>query len=213
MFAAIMTVPRLATHRADNPAQPARSAEADVPSPRSSGAAKPETKATAPIDKRPAKRASATSAAVASRSAAKAAMATKNESLTPASAKEAATTKAAPAASSDASAGPAAPRVDASKGEVLDQVMPEVSAKARATIHGHVRVAVKVRVDAAGAVSDATLDSGGPSAFFADAALKAAHKWAFTPPEVNGKSVASEWLLHFVFTSADTQVTPRQVAP
>jgi TonB family protein len=168
----------------------------------------------APTDKRAAKRESATGSAVASRSAAKAAAATKNESLTPASAKETATTtRPVPAASSDDRARPAASRVDASKGGVLDQVMPEVSAKARATIHGHVRVAVKVRVDAAGAVSDATLDSAGPSAFFADAALQAAHKWAFTPPEINGKSVASEWLLRFVFTSADTQVTPRQVAP
>lgn len=91
--------------------------------------------------------------------------------------------------------------------------MPEVSAKARATIHGHVRVAVKIHVDAAGAVSSAILDSPGPSAFFADSALKAAHQWAFTPPERNGKSVESDWILHFVFTASDTKVTPLQTAP
>jgi hypothetical protein len=44
-------------------------------------------------------------------------------------------------------------------------------------------------------------------------ALKASRKWAFTPPEVNGKSVASEWTLHYIFTETDTKVTPTQTAP
>jgi len=74
-------------------------------------------------------------------------------------------------------------------------------------------VAVKVHVDAAGAVSNAELDSPGPSAFFADLALNAARKWVFSPPEANGKSVPSEWVLHFVFTQGDTKVTPKQTAP
>jgi TonB family protein len=96
---------------------------------------------------------------------------------------------------------------------VLDQVLPDVSAKARATIHGKVRVSVKVHVDEAGGVSGAEFDSPGPSKFFADLALQAARKWAFTPPEVNGKSVPSEWHLRFVFTQTDTKVTPAQTAP
>jgi TonB family protein len=108
---------------------------------------------------------------------------------------------------------PMSARSGVAKGGVLDQVTPDISPKARATIHGHVRVGVKVHVDAAGAVTDAALDSPGPSAFFADAALKAARQWAFTPPEVNGKSVPSNWVLQFVFTSADTKVTPTQTAP
>jgi len=99
------------------------------------------------------------------------------------------------------------------KGEVLDQILPDVSAKARATIQGKVRVSVKVHVDPAGSVSEAELDSAGPSAFFADLALQAAKKWAFTPPEVNGKSVASEWRLRFEFTPRDTKVIPVQTAP
>jgi TonB family protein len=99
------------------------------------------------------------------------------------------------------------------KGEVLDQVLPAVSEKARATIHGKVRVSVKVRVDPSGGVSEAELDSPGPSKFFADLALQAARKWAFTPPEVNGKSVASEWRLRFEFTPKDTKVAPTQTAP
>ena len=80
-----------------------------------------------------------------------------------------------------------------SKGEVLDQVLPDVSGKARATIHGKVRVSVMVHVDPSGGVSEAEFDSPGPSKFFADLAMQAARKWAFTPPEVNGKSVASEY--------------------
>ncbi len=99
------------------------------------------------------------------------------------------------------------------KGDVLDQVLPDVSQKALATIHGRVRVGVKLHVDPAGAVSDAELDSPGPSTFFADLALKAARKWVFTPPEVNGKSVASEWNLRFVFTHGGAKVTPTQTVP
>jgi TonB family protein len=99
------------------------------------------------------------------------------------------------------------------KGEVLDQVLPDVSQKARDTIRGRVRVGIKVHVDPAGAVSDAELDSPGPSKYFADLALQAARKWAFTPPELGGKSVASEWTLRFVFTQNDTKVTPVQTAP
>ena len=99
------------------------------------------------------------------------------------------------------------------KGEVLDQVLPEVSQKARDTIRGRVRVGIKVHVDPAGTVSDAELDSPGPSKYFADLALQAARKWVFTPPEVSGKSVASEWSLRFVFTQNDTKVTPTQTVP
>jgi eukaryotic-like serine/threonine-protein kinase len=108
---------------------------------------------------------------------------------------------------------PAAGGIVPGKGEVLDQVLPDVSPKARATIHGKVRVDVKVHVDQAGSVSEAELDSAGPSPFFADLALQAARKWAFTPPEVNGKSVASEWRLRFEFTQKDTKVIPAQTVP
>lgn len=100
-----------------------------------------------------------------------------------------------------------------SAGAVLDQVLPDVSPKARATIRGSVRVGIKLQVDAAGAVSGAELDSPGPSKFFADLALNAGKKWVFSPPEVNGKSVPSEWILRFVFTQGDTKVTPSRINP
>jgi TonB family protein len=124
-----------------------------------------------------------------------------------------------PAASSRATAAsretpkPGAREIASAKGEVLDQVLPDVSEKARATIHGRVRVSVKLNVDPSGGVSEAEFDSRGPSQFFADLALQAARKWAFTPPEVNGKSVASEWRVRFVFTPKDTKAIPQQTAP
>jgi TonB family protein len=103
--------------------------------------------------------------------------------------------------------------VSAGKGEVLDQATPEASAKALATIHGTVHVAVKVHVDAAGNVSDAALDPGGPSRYFADLSLKAARQWVFTPPEADGKSVPSDWKIQFRYTRSGVQMNSEQVTP
>ena len=91
------------------------------------------------------------------------------------------------------------------KGEVVEQVLPEVSPKAMASIHGQFGVRVRVEVDAAGAVSDATLDSPGPSQYFAKAALEAARHWKFKPVQVKGKPVASVWMLQFQFTQGRTR--------
>jgi TonB family protein len=114
------------------------------------------------------------------------------------------------------SASAATPKTSAAptgRGEVLDQVLPEVPAKALATIQGTVRVGVKVHVDEAGNVSDATLDSRGPSPYFADLALKAARRWVFNSPEAGGRSVPSDWLIHFSFTQAGVQAASQQVTP
>jgi TonB family protein len=101
----------------------------------------------------------------------------------------------------------------AARGEVLDQVLPEVSDKARATIHGVVRVGVRVKVDPTGNVSEAVLDSPGPSQYFADLALKAARRWQFTSPEASGHSIPSEWIIRFHFTPSGTKAMPTQTAP
>jgi TonB family protein len=99
------------------------------------------------------------------------------------------------------------------RGEVLDQVLPDASEKARATITGKVRVSVRVQVDPAGNVSEADFDSPGPSQYFADLALKAARKWEFTPPEIDGRSVASAWLIRFEFSQSGVKATPKQTTP
>jgi hypothetical protein len=99
------------------------------------------------------------------------------------------------------------------KGEVLDPAKPEASAKALATIHGTVRVGVKVHVDAAGNVAEATLENGGPSRYFADLSLKAARQWVFTAPEADGRSVPSDWKIQFHYTQTGVEMSSEQVAP
>jgi TonB family protein len=91
--------------------------------------------------------------------------------------------------------------------------LPEVSEKALATIHGVVRVGVRVKVDPTGNVSGATLDSAGPSPYFADLAMKAARRWQFTSPESDGHSIPSEWLIRFHFTPSGAKAIPTQTAP
>lgn len=98
-------------------------------------------------------------------------------------------------------------------GEVLEQIMPEVSAKARATIRGTVHVTVKLHVDPSGNVASAELSSPGPSKYFADQALQAAHRWDFAPAKVAGHAVASDWMVRFEFTPALTKAHPTQSSP
>jgi TonB family protein len=104
-------------------------------------------------------------------------------------------------------------RVLSGKGEVLDQVLPRVSAKALATIHGTVRIAVRAHVDAAGAVTHAELDGPGPSKYFAGLAEQAARNWTFSPPEVDQRSVPSQWLIRFEFTQSGAKAFPSQITP
>jgi TonB family protein len=99
------------------------------------------------------------------------------------------------------------------QGDILDQVLPEISDKSRATIHGTVRVSVLVHVDAAGNVSQAEFDSPGPSRYFADLALKAARRWEFSPPEAAGRSVPSEWRVRFEFSQSGVKALPKQTVP
>ena len=99
------------------------------------------------------------------------------------------------------------------RAEVLEQVLPDASENALATIHGVVRVGVRVQVDPTGNVAEARLDSPGPSKYFAGLALKAARRWQFTSPEVGGHSVPSEWLIRFHFTPSGPKAIPTQTAP
>jgi TonB family protein len=98
------------------------------------------------------------------------------------------------------------------QGEVLNQVLPEVSAKSRSTIRGTVRVVVKVHVDDSGNVINVEPASS-PSRFFADAAIQAAKRWDFAPAKVADHAVASDWLVRFDFTQNGTKVLPSQTKP
>jgi TonB family protein len=218
LFAAILTVPRLLPHRPAAksaatvvPEKPASQTAAQKP-PESTDSSRPKAE---PERESTVSQTAESVAPAVPQAVQRAAPATAPDSLKTTSERE----RLSPAASSAATAAsretlkPGARGIASAKGDVLDQVLPDVSQKARATIHGKVRVSVKVRVDPAGAVSEAEFDSPGPSQFFADLALQAARKWAFTPPEVNGKSVESEWRLRFEFTQKDTKAIPRQTAP
>ncbi len=101
----------------------------------------------------------------------------------------------------------------AGTGEALDKVTPAASTKALSSIHGTVRVGVKVHVDAAGNVTVATLDNEGPSRYFADLSLKAARQWVFTAPEANGHSVPSDWKIQFNYTQSGVQISSQQLTP
>jgi len=96
------------------------------------------------------------------------------------------------------------------RGEVLEQALPQVSPKALSTISGTVRIVVRAHVDAAGQVADTDLQEPGPSKYFADKAAQAARRWVFSPPEVNGRSVASDWTIRFEYTSSGVKAYPQQ---
>jgi TonB family protein len=100
-----------------------------------------------------------------------------------------------------------------SGGEVLERVMPRVSAGALDTITGTIRVVAKVDVDAAGNVTKARLRVAGPSKYFARLALEAARDWKFRPAMENGQPVASEWVVRFGFNRRGTEGSAERTAP
>jgi serine/threonine protein kinase len=99
------------------------------------------------------------------------------------------------------------------RGKVLQQILPDAPQKARDTIRGKVRVSVKVHVNESGNVTEALFDSPGPSPYFADRTLVAARLWKFSPAKMDGRSVPSDWLLHFEIDPAAINVYPREIAP
>src|SRR3989440_716875 len=99
------------------------------------------------------------------------------------------------------------------RGDVLDEVLPDAPAKARATIRGVVRVSVRVQVDPTGNVAEAALDSAGPIKYFPGLALKAARNWQFASPEIGGLRAPTEWLIRFQFSPSGSKAFPKQTAP
>ncbi len=108
---------------------------------------------------------------------------------------------------------PATPAASPGKGEVIHRGTPSVPSFARNTIHGTVRVKVRVSVDPAGNVTATALETHGPSRYFADIARKSAADWKFSPPRVDGKNAPSEWVLKYEFRRGGTSVTPVQETP
>jgi TonB family protein len=107
----------------------------------------------------------------------------------------------------------AAPVLREGRGAVVERVLPSVPASARNTIQGRIRVNVRVGVSPGGNVVKTTLETPGPSEYFARLAQQAAQRWKFTPPLVNGQIASSEWMLHFQFKRNGTDVSPVQTEP
>ena len=63
----------------------------------------------------------------------------------------------------------------------LHEELPDVPWSARRTIHGHIKVWVRVIVDQNGSVFAADTDRTGPSGYFQRVAIEAAKKWTFPP--------------------------------
>jgi TonB family protein len=201
----IFALPKILGHRAESSSSTSSAASAPPASQSKPVAAQPEHRDAPP----PAKPASSNSAKIAAEKRL-AAASPQFPAATPAPAAATLRTDTFPSASAPATATSSS---SPAHGEVLDQVLPDVSEKARATIQGKVRVTVRVHVEPAGNVSSAELDSPGPSKYFADLALLAARRWEFTAPELNGHSAPSDWLIRFEFSQSSTQAFPKQTTP
>lgn len=93
------------------------------------------------------------------------------------------------------------PSAKAAGSGVIHKVLPDVPPQARDTIQGTVRVGIRVSVDPSGSVTDATIDSPGPSRYFANLALQAARQWKFAP----ARSAVSVRTLRFEFSRNGTE--------
>jgi TonB family protein len=85
--------------------------------------------------------------------------------------------------------------------------MPDVPHNARRTIHGHIKVWVRVIVDQDGSVFAAAADRSGPSGYFQRLAVDAAKKWTFPSVETPSRRIMQ---VRFDFTREGT--TGRAVA-
>ncbi len=97
-------------------------------------------------------------------------------------------------------------------GRVLQQVEPIISNSARSTISGTIRIRVKVDVDAAGNVENATFLTEGPSKYFSRQAMQAAQQWKFSPA-ASDRGAPTAWILKFGFKRSGTEVDSEPAKP
>jgi len=102
-------------------------------------------------------------------------------------------------------------RHQASTGEVVRKVMPDVPRSAQNTIRGTIKVVVRVQVDPSGKVTSATFKTRGSSSYFAKRALNAAQQWEFSAPQADGQPTASTWLLQFRFKRKSIEASPQRI--
>ena len=89
---------------------------------------------------------------------------------------------------------------------ITRRVLPKIPDKARNTIEGKPAVVVRVGVDPAGKVTEATLERSF-SPYFSQLVLETARQWRFVPEET---VQSRNWILRFEITRSNTQVTARK---
>ena len=115
-----------------------------------------------------------------------------------------------PPAPNDREANPSS-KSSAVGGDVIHQVVPDVPRSAQNTIRGTIKVILQAQVDSSGKVTSTKFRLHGSSAYFAGLAAKAAQRWEFSPPQVNGQPTASTWLVQFRFNRKTTQASAQRV--
>jgi TonB family protein len=115
----------------------------------------------------------------------------------------------APAQSKQPAIAPVSGMSGTSGTDVIRRVIPDVSQSALDTIRGTVRVSIRVSVTPSGDVSEATVDSPGPSRYFAKLAQQAAQQWKFAP----APATAGDWILRFEFSNMGAKAFPAHAAP
>jgi outer membrane biosynthesis protein TonB len=102
---------------------------------------------------------------------------------------------------------PSSATVQTAGSPVLHEEFPAISRSTRESIHGQIKVAVRVTVDRAGNVVAENLEVHGSSKYFARLAGEAARKWRFAPADSQSPR---EWLVQFEFSRSG--VTGQAVA-
>ena len=93
---------------------------------------------------------------------------------------------------------------------IVNQILPDIIPSALRTINGTVRVSVLLAVAADGTVSGATLQSPGPSQYFASKALEASRHWRFKPALAGGPPSQAVGFLEFQFKRSGIHATFRR---
>lgn len=88
----------------------------------------------------------------------------------------------------------------------IRQVMPDIPQQARNTIVGRVRINIRVRVDADGNVTQASVDPPRVSKYFTDRALAASRAWKFP-----AGGAPQSWALRFDLGRDQTRVSPERI--
>jgi hypothetical protein len=99
-------------------------------------------------------------------------------------------------------ASPPAAAAGAPTGPVLHEEIPRVPRSALDSIHGRIKVVVRVAVNEAGNVTATTLEYPGSSKYFARLASESAKAWRFAPASARQPR---KWLLQFEFTGAGVE--------